>query len=244
MLWPLIALVFGYVLGSVSFAVLVAKRHGVDILKAGSGNPGATNVKRVLGKGPGNVVFALDFLKGFVSAGWPLVALHFNLIHGGVLEKWVTSNSFLHFDWLPAQSPAIWMGIAGLAGAILGHSFSMFLRFKGGKGVATTIGGLMALMPLVIFGGLLGWVAVFFSTRYVSLASMVMGLSLMPLAALLGEPREKIGLCFVLAILIIVRHRANLKRLMDGTEHKFEKRKGPEATEATKATDGSDNSIR
>jgi glycerol-3-phosphate acyltransferase PlsY len=203
MLWPLIALAFGYILGSVSFAVLVARRHGVDILKVGSGNPGATNVKRVIGKGPGNVVFALDFLKGFISAGWPMAAGHLNL--------------------LPPNAPIVWMGIAGLAGAILGHSFSMFLNFRGGKGVATTIGGLMALMPLVILGGLLVWVTLFFSTRYVSLASIAMGLVLMPIAVLLSEPREKVGLCFALAILILVRHRANLKRLMDGTEHKFEK---------------------
>jgi len=210
MLWPLIAAAFGYLLGSMSFAVLIAKQHGVDILKAGSGNPGATNVKRVLGKGPGNLVFALDFLKGFISAGWPAVVSHLNL--------------------LPADAPILWMGIAGLAGAILGHSFSMFLRFRGGKGVATTIGGLMALMPVVILGGLLVWVAVFYTSRYVSLASIAMGLVLMPIAALIGEPREKIGLCFALAILIIVRHRANLQRLMNGTENKFEKKKGPEAT--------------
>ena len=203
--WIIAAIAFGYALGSVSFAVLVAKRHGVDILKAGSCNPGATNVKRVIGKGPGNVVFALDFLKGFISAGWPALVAHLNL--------------------LPADAPILWMGIAGLAGAIFGHSFSMFLRFKGGKGVATTIGGLMALMPLVILGGLLVWVAVFYSTRYVSLASMAMGLTLLPLGALLREPREKLDLCFALAILIIVRHRANLKRLMDGTEHKFEKQR-------------------
>jgi len=210
MLWPLIALAFGYVLGSISFAVLVAKRHGVDILKAGSCNPGATNVKRVIGKGPGNAVFALDFLKGFIGAGWPALASLLKL--------------------LPADAPVLWMGIAGLAGAILGHSFSMFLGFKGGKGVATTIGGLMALMPPVIIGGLLVWAAVFYSTRYVSLASMAMGLTLLPLGALLGEPSQKLDLCFALAILIIVRHRANLKRLMDGTEHKFEKvrDKGPE----------------
>jgi len=205
MLWPLIALAFGYLLGSVSFAVLVAKRHGVDILKAGSGNPGATNVKRVIGKGPGNLVFALDFLKGFIGAGWPALISMFHL--------------------LPADAPVLWMGIAGLAGAILGHSFSLFLGFKGGKGVATTIGGLMALMPFVILGGLLVWVAVFYASRYVSLASIAMGLVLMPIAALLGEPREKIGLCFALAILIIVRHRANLQRLMNGTENKFEKKK-------------------
>jgi glycerol-3-phosphate acyltransferase PlsY len=186
--------------------VLVAKQRGVDILKAGSGNPGATNVKRVIGKGPGNLVFVLDFLKGFIAAGWPALA-------------------GLYFYLLPVGAPVSWMGIAGLVGAILGHSFSIFLKFRGGKGVATTIGGLMALMPLVMIGGLLVWVAVFYASRYVSLASIAMGLVLMPIAALRGEPREKVSLCFALAILILVRHRANLQRLMNGTEHKFEKKR-------------------
>ncbi len=203
--WILISFAVAYALGSVSFAVIVAKRHGVDILKAGSGNPGATNVKRVIGKGPGNLVFALDFLKGFVAAHWPYAGYH--------------------MDLLPTDAPVLWMGIAGLAGAVLGHSFSMFLGFRGGKGVATSIGGLMALMPLVTLGGLLLWVILFYSTRYVSVASIGFGLALMPLAALLGEPKELVGLSFALAIYIIIRHRANLQRLLNGTENKFEKRK-------------------
>jgi glycerol-3-phosphate acyltransferase PlsY len=198
----LLAAVIGYVLGSISFAVMVAKRRGVNIFQAGSGNPGATNVLRVLGKGPGYFVFFLDFLKGFFAAHWPMFARH--------------------CGWLVVDEETfLWMGIAGLAGAVLGHSFSMFLRFRGGKGVATTIGGLMALMPWVTLGALLVWNAVFFASRYVSLASIMFGLALMPLAGLLHEPRELMGLSFVLAVLILWRHRGNLRRLMEGTEHKF-----------------------
>ena len=161
----LLAAVIGYVLGSISFAVMVAKRRGVDIFQAGSGNPGATNVVRVLGKGPGYFVFFLDFLKGFVAAHWPMFARHCG---------WMVVD----------EETFLWMGIAGLAGAVAGHSFSMFLRFRGGKGVATTIGGLMALMPWVTLGALLVWNAVFFASRYVSLASIMFGLALMPLAAI------------------------------------------------------------
>ncbi|HVU38969.1 MAG TPA: glycerol-3-phosphate 1-O-acyltransferase PlsY [Opitutales bacterium] len=220
-LWPLLSFAIAYVLGSVSFAVIIAKRHGVDILKAGSGNPGATNVKRVIGKGPGNLVFFLDFLKGFIAAHWPMAAHN--------------------FDLLPPEVSVTWLGIAGLVGAVLGHSFSMFLRFRGGKGVATSIGGLVALMPVVTAIGLVIWYGVFALTRYVSVASIAFGLSLMPLAALLGEPPELTGLSFVLAIYIIVRHRANLQRLMNGTESKFEKKK---ATEATKGTDKSAGGVK
>ncbi|HTB62049.1 MAG TPA: glycerol-3-phosphate 1-O-acyltransferase PlsY [Opitutales bacterium] len=214
----LLAAVIGYLLGSISFAVMVAKRRGVDIFTAGSGNPGATNVLRVLGKGPGYLVFFLDFLKGFVAAHWPMAAMNFGFM-------------------TPDENLRMWMGIAGLAGAVAGHSFSIFLKFRGGKGVATTIGGLMALMPLVTLGGLLVWAVVFLSTRYVSLASIAFGLVLMPLAALLKMPHELVGLGLVLALVILWRHRVNLQRLMNGTENKFEKKKANEGVKAMEATD-------
>jgi len=202
----LLAAVIGYGLGSISFAVLVAKQRGVDIFQAGSGNPGATNVVRVLGKGPGYFVFFLDFLKGFAATHWPMFARNCG---------WITVD----------EGTFLWMSIAGLAGAVAGHSFSMFLRFRGGKGVATTIGGLMALMPWVTLGALLVWNIAFFAAGYVSLASILFGLALMPLAAILHEPRELVGLSFALAVLILWRHRANLGRLLKGTEHKFGKKK-------------------
>ena len=222
-MWFIVSAAFiGYLLGSISFAVLVARRRGVDIFKAGSGNPGATNVIRVLGKGPGYGVFFLDFLKGFVAAHWPMFARN--------------------AGWLPVDdSTFLWMGIAGLVGAVAGHSFSIFLKFRGGKGVATTIGGLMAIMPLPTLCALLVWNAVFFASKYVSLASILFGLSLMPLSAVFHEPRELMGLSFVLAMLILVRHRANLQRLMEGTEHKFGKKAG-EGTKGPRdqGTEGSD----
>jgi glycerol-3-phosphate acyltransferase PlsY len=210
----IVSAVAGYVVGSVSFAVIIARRHGVDILKAGSGNPGATNVKRVIGRGAGNLVFVLDFLKGFVAAGWPMLA-------------W-------SLQWLPAGAPVDGMGLAGLAGAIAGHSFSIFLGFRGGKGVATTIGGLAALMPLVILAGVAVWLAVFYLTRYVSLASILLGLSLAPLAYGMHRPGPQVGFCILLGLIILVRHRSNIQRLFKGTEARFGG-KGKEEEESEKS---------
>lgn len=191
--------VVGYLLGSMLFAVPVAKRWGVDIFKVGSGNPGATNVKRSVGKLPGNIVFACDALKGFFASLWPLFVFE--------------------------GEAAVYAQLAGFAGALLGHSFSCFYRFKGGKAVSTTIGGLLAIMPLAILPALLVWLAVFYVSRYVSLASLALGLSL-PLAAwLLGEGPAKIGLGAVVCVLLFVRHRSNIVRLCNGTESRFERKK-------------------
>lgn len=186
----------GYLLGAVPIGYLVARAHGVDILKVGSGNPGATNVKRVVGKRAGNLVFLLDFLKGALATGWPLLLL---------LEG--------NRDLIAA--------IAGLCAAILGHSFSVFLKGRGGKGVATTMGGLLVLMPLVVVIGLLVWLAAFFSSRYVSLASILFALSLPLSNYLVGNPPILTYLSLALAALIIVRHRSNIQRLLNGSENRF-----------------------
>lgn len=189
----LLVTLVGYFIGAISFAVIVARSQGVDIFKEGSGNPGATNVKRTLGKKWGNTVFILDALKGLVAAGWPL------LVYGD--------------DRL---------GVIGLIAAILGHSFSVFLKFRGGKGVATTIGGLLALMWGVLLIGLLVWVIIFYTTKVVALASILFAVSL-PIAAYFlhgsEDPRFYLGL--VLGILIVVRHRSNITRLFAGKENKF-----------------------
>ena len=186
----------GYLLGSIPFAVLIARRMGIDILKTGSGNPGATNVRRVLGKTAGAICLVLDTLKGFLAAGLPMMPV-------------------LHFS-----EPAT-LGIIGLMAALLGHSFSVFIKFKGGKGVAVTAGGLFALVPLIMSTGMLIWTAVFFTTRYVSLASIALGLSLPVSCLVFGLPRQQTLLCLLLAIIIVVRHRSNILRLLRGTENRF-----------------------
>ena len=207
--------VLGYLLGSVNFAVLVAKKHGVDILKAGSGNPGATNVKRVLGKGPGNLVFALDALKGFVGTGLPYLLITVVVEPPDPARR--AEEQFL-------------LCIAGFVGTLLGHCFSCFLGFKGGKGVASTIGGLLVLLPVPIVIGAAIWGVVFALSRYVSLASIALGVSLplscwlLPLATSLRFGPAEFWFAAALAAFNVWTHRSNLGRLLAGTENRFEKK--------------------
>ena len=185
----------GYLLGSLSFATMIARRHGVDIFKEGSRNPGATNVKRVLGKAAGNTVFVLDFLKGTAAALIPLLA---------------ASPDYREV-----------LGILALLAAILGHSFSIFMRFRGGKGVAVTMGGMIALSPVVVLIGIAVWLIAFFSLRYVSLASILFGLSLPISSYFLGASNWVFGFCLLIAVLIVVRHKSNIVRLKKGKENRF-----------------------
>ena len=199
----------GYLIGSVNFAVIVARRHGVDILSAGSGNPGATNVKRVLGKGPGNLVFALDALKGAAGAWFPALAV-----------AWATQGA-VGFD---TQA-------AGFVGALLGHCFSCFLGLRGGKGVASTIGGLLVLLPVPILVGAALWALVFLLTRYVSLASLVLGFSLplscwlLPQLTPLAYGPPEFWFAGALAAFNTWTHRSNIARLLRGEENRFAKGK-------------------
>ncbi len=195
------SLIIGYLVGSISFAVLICRAKGVNIFEVGSGNPGATNVMRSLGKPLGYGCFLLDALKGIISV---FVGKYIALQFGG--------------DPLGA-------GILGLFGSILGHSFSCFLGFKGGKGVATTVGGMFALLPEVMLIGVVIWLLVFFISKYVSLASIVLGISLPASAFLLKEEPLSLGLCVILALLILIRHRSNIKRLLTGTENRAGKKK-------------------
>lgn len=212
------ALVVGYFLGAIPFAVIVAKRCGVDILHAGSGNPGATNVKRTCGKAAGNFVFALDLLKGFVAAFWPLL----------VMKGLTPNDPAAAQNWPHAVAVA---QLCGFAGALLGHCFSVFLKFKGGKGVSTTIGGLLGAMPIAVLIGLVVWLIVYFPTRVVAIASMIFGLSL-PLTSMilakafpqLGYTTVHVAFCLVVAIFIIIMHRSNIARLMRGEENSFKKK--------------------
>ena len=127
----------GYLLGSIPFGVIVAKRYGVDIFSVGSGNPGATNVLRSIGKPAGYMVFFLDFLKGLIAVTWFL------------------------FPWVSFSGDST-LGLWGLPGAVLGHTYPIFSSFRGGKGVATTMGGLLGVMPGCLIIGLVTWVIIFF----------------------------------------------------------------------------------
>ena len=198
----------GYLIGSVNFAVLVAKKHGVDILKEGSGNPGATNVKRVLGKGPGNLVFALDALKGFVGAGLPTLVGYVIATQG--IDFIIQGDAFIH-------------GVAGFVGTLLGHCFSCFLKFKGGKGVASTIGGLLVLLPIPILIGAAIWGLVFTLSRYVSLASIALGVSLPLSCFFLKHGQSQFWFAAAIAAFNVWTHRSNIGRLLAGTENRFVK---------------------
>ena len=196
----------GYLLGSIPFGVLVAKRMGVDIYSVGSGNPGATNVLRSIGKPAGYTVFLLDFLKGVRATVW----FKFGLVA---------------FSGDP--NLALW----GLPAAVLGHTYPLFAKFKGGKGVATAMGGLLGVMPGCLLIGLVSWGVIFVTTRYVAVASIGFGLSL-PLCSIIGywNAEDKSGhfskviLSLIIMVWIIWRHRSNLQRLKDGTENRFERK--------------------
>lgn len=195
-----ISLVIGYFIGSISFAVLICKSKGVDIFKEGSGNPGATNVKRVLGRFWGNTVFAFDCLKGVLAAIWPL---------------YVFEDPYYMQMW----------AVCSYVGSVLGHNFSIFLKLRGGKGVATTVGGLLILMPLELVVGIIVWIVTFFSARYVSLASILLGVSLPISAYFLQGISLFFWLATVLMGLILIRHRSNIVRLIRGQEKRFDQKK-------------------
>jgi glycerol-3-phosphate acyltransferase PlsY len=191
-----------YLLGSVPFGLIVGKAKGVDPRKAGSGNIGATNVGRLLGKKYFALVFVLDLLKGLI----PMLA-----------AALVLRNHYL-----------LWLAV-GFA-AIVGHMFSLFLGFKGGKGVATSTGVLLGLWPYYTIPGLIGaliWIISFKTWRYVSLAS-ILGAGLFPVAYVclglargwdvFGSQLPLLIFAVVVAALIVYKHRSNIARLRAGTE--------------------------
>jgi acyl phosphate:glycerol-3-phosphate acyltransferase len=225
MLIPLtLAAVVGYLLGSLPFGWLIARKFGINIFEHGSKNPGATNVKRVLGgmfgkkgKRAGDLAFALDALKGAVAAGWPL---YYFLPSGfGITE---TANLQSQID----ARMDVWhaAAITGLIFALIGHSFSCWTRFKGGKGVATSAGGLLVLLPMPTLLALVAWIVVFQVSRYVSLASIVAAFVLPAAAWILDAPTAFAVLATVLGVFVILRHRSNIQRLVAGTENKFVKK--------------------
>lgn len=194
-----------YLLGGVPFGYLAGRWRGIDIFQHGSGNIGATNVGRVLGRKYGILVFVLDFSKGAVA------------VAAALLVRDLIDDSRLR-QALPV--------LAGLA-AFLGHMFPIYLRFRGGKGVATGAGVVVVLMPLPALGALLTWAGVICVTRYVSLASMIavvalclfqFSLSESPLA---GESAFTSVFCIIAAGLVLAKHRSNLARLLRGNENRL-----------------------
>lgn len=225
MLIPLtLAAVLGYLLGAIPFGWLVARAHGINIFEHGSKSPGATNVKRVLGKKAGNTVFALDAVKGALAAGWPLIVERFGAAQMADTKDAVSWSWVLVDTKLLTPETVIPAAVTGLLCAVLGHSFSCFTRFKGGKGVATSAGGFVVLMPLVTVIALAVWLVTFYGSRYVSLGSILAAIAMPVAAYFLKEPRLVVILAGVIGAFVIILHRANIKRLLNGTENRFVKK--------------------
>jgi len=183
----------GYLLGSIPFALLLARRWGAeDLRQAGSGNVGAANVLRTSGVTPGVLVALLDMLKGAVS---------------------VVVATRLSAD---AGAPAA----AGLA-AILGHIYPVWLRFRGGKGVATACGVFSVLAPIAVPPVLAIFIALVWLTKYISLGSVVASIALPPLAYAAGAASTTIAAAVAAAAIIMFRHRSNVRRLLAGTERRI-----------------------
>jgi glycerol-3-phosphate acyltransferase PlsY len=212
----LVAVLAGYLLGALPFGYWVARAKGVNIFEHGSKSPGATNVRRVLGKQAGNRVFLLDACKGAVAGGWPLLLIWKGAPYASTVD--------LGHAWVAAKL----IGVVGLIFALLGHSFSCFTHFKGGKGVATGAGGFVVLMPLVTLIAAAVWALTFFASRYVSLASIFSAVTMPVGAWVFGEPKFLIAMAALVMIFVILRHRGNVVRLVRGTESKWTKR--PEAS--------------
>ena len=192
----ILGLLAAYLIGSIPIGFLVARAAGaIDIRRAGSGTIGATNVLRTLGTGPAVLTLVGDIVKGYLAVR--------------------AARSI---------APEVWAAAAGTVAAIAGNCWPVFLRFRGGKGVATGLGAFLALIPWAVGPAAVLWIAVTAVSRYVSMASVVACLSLPVAALLLGYPRHSVIAAAVAALIIVWRHRENIARLISGTERRLGER--------------------
>jgi glycerol-3-phosphate acyltransferase PlsY len=224
----LLAAIVAYLLGAVPFGLIVALSRGIDVRKVGSGNIGATNVFRTVGKPWGILAFALDFLKGFAAAAWV----------PGLVARIAGVET-------PACAPLV-CGVC----AVVGHTWPVWLRFKGGKGVATGAGMLVAIVPHAALCAVGAWLVFFLATRYVSFASIMAALLLC--VHVWMPPKYDAATSIALTLLafaVILRHRSNIVRLGKGTESRFsftraqkERENARRAAVAAREASGSDGS--
>ena len=198
----------GYFCGSLPTGFLVAKAKGIDIRKVGSGNIGATNVFRILGKGAGIFVLMTDALKGWLPVVWLAPAL-----------------ASMH-----PETEIVWLRIAAGISAILGHNYTCWLRFKGGKGIATSAGAFLGLTPGPLGIAFATWLIVFAISRYVSLASIVAAAALPVATWCLPFSLPLRIITTVIGALAIFKHRANIQRLLTGTENRVGAKRKQEVT--------------
>ena len=198
---PWILLIMAFIVGSFPFGYWVGRSQGIDIRQHGSGNIGSTNVSRILGKKWGIFVFAFDFLKG-----WSAVILMAKLAN--------LSNNELFSTW----------SVGAAVMVILGHNYTPWLRFKGGKGIATSAGVLLAMMPWALCVGLMAWGLVMVLTKTVSIASLT-ACVVVPVSAWFLYPGDKVLFVFALlaGVMGIWRHRSNIQRIISGEEFSFKK---------------------
>jgi glycerol-3-phosphate acyltransferase PlsY len=205
----LLSALAGYVSGATPFGYFAGKLKGIDIREHGSKNIGATNVVRVCGKGIGIPVFILDVLKGWLPA-W-------------LVLRWFTSQG------ASIEMSTIASIVTGIS-AVLGHNYTFWLKGRGGKGIATSTGALLAVAPVAVGIGLVVWYVTLKLTQYVSVASMVAALAI-PITMTVVMLRHGtwnfilLGFGVVLCVLAIVRHKANIERLMAGTENRVGQKK-------------------
>ncbi len=196
--------IFPYIIGSIPFGLLIGLAFGIDIRGKGSGNIGATNVQRTLGWFPGLASWILDTAKGFFPV---------------YMTSCMLQNKFFGQE-LAGTSTGWPIALVGLA-VIAGHSWSVFLKFRGGKGVSTTLGVVMALDWRIGIACFILWAIIVALTRYVSVASIITAI-LMPFGFIFlrADPIFWV-LCFAIAIIIVIKHKDNIKRMREGTENKF-----------------------
>jgi glycerol-3-phosphate acyltransferase PlsY len=206
----IVVAIAAYLLGSIPTGYLVALAKGIDIRAVGSGNIGATNVFRILGKPAGTFVLIVDGLKGFAAAAW-------------------LCDTLLNIFNVTSADAEPYRIIAGIC-AVLGHNYTCWLKFKGGKGVATSAGVYFALAPKAAGIALGTWITFFTLSRYVSVASIASAVAL-PAAVWFTEDSAVLGIVTTaIGLLAIVKHRENIKRLLNGTEQRFGKKStAPEA---------------
>ena len=214
----IITILLAYLLGSIPTGFLVGKARGIDIRTMGSGNIGATNVLRYFGTVAGVSVLLIDALKGFLA-----VAVLTRLIW----RAYGTTPDLLNREWLEI--------VAALA-AILGHNFTCWLRFKGGKGIATSAGVLVALVPYALLIILGVWIIVLALTRFVSLASICASFTLPFATWITGGSFTMIAITAAMTTLAIYKHKSNIQRLLKGTETRFGQKPAPAAAPTPKTT--------
>ena len=201
MLVYLIIIVVAYLLGNISTSYIVAKRlAGVDIRTQGSGNAGSTNVLRTMGKKAGALTFGGDVLKGVVAVGFARILAYY------------------------MKSDQVTCAYTAVVAVVIGHNWPAFLGFKGGKGVATSLGSMLAINPVLALTCLAAFIIIVLVSKYVSLGS-VLGICLSPVLMLITHNTKGIWVTLFLSASVIYTHRANIKRLLNGTERKLGEKK-------------------